>query len=61
MADDGSPTRQEDLRGRIVRDEIRLARDEERIEQEERWIRRNWRLALVLSGVLALTILAPVS
>lgn len=43
---------------RIIGDEIRLARDEERIEQEERWIRRNWRLGLVLSGLLALTIVA---
>jgi hypothetical protein len=60
MSDDGKPASQEDLRGRLIRDEIRLAHDEERLEQEERWIRRNWRLALVLSGVLALTILALV-
>ncbi len=45
---------------RILGDEIRLARDEQRIEQEERWIRRNWRLALALSGLLALTIVALV-
>jgi hypothetical protein len=60
MADDGKPASQEDLRGRLIRDEIRLAHDEERLEQEEQWIRRNWRLALALSGVLALTILALV-
>lgn len=45
---------------RIIGDEIRLARDEERIAQDERWIRRNWRLALALSGLLALTIVALV-
>lgn len=45
---------------RMIRDEIRLARDEERIEEDERWIRRNWRLALALSGLLALTVAALV-
>jgi hypothetical protein len=48
----------EALRGRIIRDEIRLARDEERIAEEERGIRRNWRLALALAGLLVLTVTA---
>ena len=60
MADKVGPTGPEDLRGRLIRDEIRLAHDEERIEQDERWIRRNWRLALILGGVLALTVVALV-
>lgn len=60
MADDAKPTGPEDLKQRLLRDEIRLAHDEERIEQDERWIQRNWRLALALGGVLALTVLALV-
>src|SRR5262245_33390802 len=48
------------LERRIVHDEIRLAADEERIAQEERWIRRNWWLALTVGGLLALTIAALV-
>ena len=60
MADKVGPTGPEDLRGRLIRDEIRLAHDEERMEQDERWIRRNWRLALILGGVLALTVVALV-
>ena len=51
---------EEELEKRVIRDEIRLARDEERIAQEENWIRRNWRLELVLAGLLALTIAALV-
>ena len=50
----------EELRRRVIRDEIRIAHDEERIDEEERWIRRNWRLALALGGLLALTIAALV-
>jgi hypothetical protein len=49
-----------ELKGRIIRDEIRLARDEERIAQEERWIRRNWWLEIALGAILALTIAALV-
>jgi hypothetical protein len=60
MADEVETPDRDDLRGRLVRDEIRLAHDEERIEEDERWIRRNWRLALALSGVLAITIVALV-
>lgn len=51
---------EKELEQRVIRDEIRLARDEERIAQEENWIRRNWRLELVLAGLLALTIAALV-
>lgn len=50
----------EDLEQRVIRDEIRLARDEERLAQDEGWIRRSWRLELVLAGLLALTIAALV-
>lgn len=50
----------EELRRRIIRDEIRLARDEERIDEEERGIRRNWWLALSLAGLLVLTVTALV-
>ncbi len=51
---------EDELEQRVIRDEIRLARDEERIAQEENWIRRNWRLELVLAGLLALTMAALV-
>ena len=51
---------EEELEQRVIRDEIRLARDEERIAQEENWIRRNWRLELVLAGLLAMTAAALV-
>ncbi|MBJ7456018.1 MAG: hypothetical protein JHC74_08160, partial [Thermoleophilia bacterium] len=50
----------EELEQRVIRDEIRLARDEERLAQDEGWIRRSWRLELVLAGLLALTIAALV-
>ncbi len=50
----------EPLKERIIRDEIRIAHDEERLAEDERWIRRNWRLELVLGGLLALTVAALV-
>jgi hypothetical protein len=60
MADNATPTGPEDLKQRLLRDEIRLAHDEERIEQDERGIRRTRLMALALGGVLALTVLALV-
>jgi len=49
-----------ELERRQIRDEIRIARDEERVEADERWIRRNWRLELVLGALMLLTIAALV-
>jgi hypothetical protein len=40
--------------------EARLEADEARIAEEEKWIRRNWRLALAVAVLLALTISALV-
>jgi hypothetical protein len=40
--------------------EARIEADEERIMQEEKWIRRNWRLALTLALLLGLTVSALV-
>lgn len=60
MANDARPTGPEDLKQRLLRDEIRLAHDEERLQQDERWIQRNWHVALALGGVLALTVVALV-
>jgi hypothetical protein len=40
--------------------EARIEADEERIAAEERWVRRNWRLALALALLLGLTIAALV-
>lgn len=45
---------------RLERDESELTRAEDRLAEEERWIQRNWRLALALGAILALTIAALV-
>jgi hypothetical protein len=45
---------------RLARDERRLTQDEVRLGVDEQQIRRNWRLAIVLGVLLALTIAALV-